>query len=166
MTATRTDRGSTDTTAVYSDGGNLVFERTFDAPRDRVWQAFTDPEIVPRWWGKRGTTTIVEEMDVRPGGHWRYVSQDPVREDVVFYGEYLEIDPPRRFRWTFMFDVEGVGPMGGPETHTFEDVGGRTKVTSVAELGSVEALESALESGMIEGGLELWDRLAELLAEG
>ena len=65
-----------------------------------------------------------------------------------------------------MFDVEGVGPMGGPETHTFEDVGGRTRVTSVAELGSAEALEGALASGMIEGGLELWDRLAELLAEG
>jgi uncharacterized protein YndB with AHSA1/START domain len=85
---------------------------------------------------------------------------------VVFYGEYLEIDPPRRFRWTFMFDVEGYGPMGGPETHTFEDVGGRTRVTSVGEMGSVEALEGAISGGMIEGGLELWDRLADLLAEG
>ena len=166
MTATRIDRGSTDTTAVYSDGGDLVFERTFDAPREKVWAAFMDPEIVPRWWGKRGTTTIVEEMDVRPGGKWRYVSRDVSRDDVVFYGEYLAIDPPRRFEWTFMFDVEGVGPMGGPETHSFEDVGGRTKVTSVGHLGSVEVLEGALSTGMIEGGLELWDRLAELLAEG
>jgi len=166
MTATRIDRGSTDTTTVSSDGGNLIFERIFDAPRDRVWQAFMDPEIVPRWWGRHGTTTIVEEMDVRPGGHWRYVSRDPSREDVVFYGEYLEIDPPRRFRWTFRFDVDGVGPMGGPETHTFEDVGGRTKVTSVGEMGSVEILEGAIATGMIAGGLELWDRLAALLAEG
>ena len=166
MTATRIDRGSTDTTAIYSDGGDLVFERTFDAPRDKVWQAFTDPNLVPRWWGKHGTTTIVEAMDVRPGGKWRYVSHAPDREDVAFYGEYLEVDPPNGFKWTFMFDVEGVGPMGGPETHTFEDVNGKTKVVSIGHMGSVEMLEGALSTGMVAGALETWDRLADLLAEG
>ena len=166
MTATRIDRGSTDTTAIYSDGGDLVFERTFDAPREKVWQAFTDPNLVPRWWGKHGTTTIVEAMDVRPGGKWRYVSHAPDREDVAFYGEYLEVDPPNRFKWTFMFDVEGVGPMGGPETHTFEDVDGKTKVVSVGHMGSVEMLEGALSTGMVAGALETWDRLADLLAQG
>ena len=166
MTATRIDRGSTDTTAIYSDGGDLVFERTFDAPREKVWQAFTDPNLVPRWWGKHGTTTIVEAMDVRPGGKWRYVSHAPDREDVAFYGEYLEVDPPNGFKWTFMFDVEGVGPMGGPETHTFEDVNGKTKVVSVGHMGSVEMLEGALSTGMVAGALETWDRLADLLAQG
>jgi len=166
MTATRIDRGSTDTTTIYSDGGDLVFERTFDAPREKVWQAFTDPNLVPRWWGKHGTTTIVEAMDVRPGGKWRYVSQAPDREDVAFYGEYLEVDPPNGFKWTFMFDVDGVGPMGGPETHTFEDVDGKTKVVSVGHMGSVEMLEGALSTGMVAGALETWDRLADLLAEG
>jgi uncharacterized protein YndB with AHSA1/START domain len=166
MTATRIDRGSTDTTAVYSDGGDLTFERTFDAPRDKVWKAFTDPEAIPRWWGKHGTTTIVEEMDVRPGGKWRYVSRAGDRDDVTFYGEYLEVDPPTGFKWTFMFDVEGVGPMGGPETWTLEDVGGKTKVTSIGHMGSAEVLEGALSTGMVEGALETWDRLAALLAEG
>ena len=166
MTATRIDRGSTDTTAIYSDGGDLTFERTFDAPREKVWEAFTNPELVPRWWGKHGTTTIVEEMDVRPGGKWRYISRASDREEVAFYGEYLEVDPPRGFKWTFMFDVEGVGPMGGPETHIFEDVGGKTKVTSTGYMGSVEALEGALATGMVEGALETWDRLEALLAEG
>jgi uncharacterized protein YndB with AHSA1/START domain len=166
MTATRIDRGSTDTTAVYSDGADLVFERTFDAPRDTVWKAFTDPEIVPHWWGKHGTTTIVEEMDVRPGGKWRYVSRAADREEVAFYGEYLEVDPPQGFKWTFMFDVEGVGPMGGPETYIFEDVGGKTKVTSTGHMGSVEVLEGALSTGMVAGALETWDRLADLLAKG
>ncbi len=165
MTATRIDRGSTDTTAVYSDGGDLVFERTFDAPRDEVWKAFTDPELIPRWWGRIGTTTIVAEMDVRPGGKWRYINRAPDREDVAFYGEYLEVDPPQGFKWTFMFDVEGVGPMGGPETHIFEDVGGKTRVTAIGHMGSVEVLEGALSTGMVAGGLELWDRLAALLAE-
>ena len=166
MTTTRIDRGSTDTTTIYSDGGDLVFERTFDAPRDKVWKAFTDPEQVPRWWGKHGTTTIVEAMDVRPGGKWRYVSQAPDREDVAFYGEYLEVDPPNGFKWTFMFDVEGVGPMGGPETWTLEEVDGKTKVVSIGHMGSVEELEGALSTGMVPGALETWDRLADLLAEG
>jgi uncharacterized protein YndB with AHSA1/START domain len=166
MTATRIDRGSTDTTAFYSHGGDLTFERTFDAPRDKVWKAFTDPEIVPHWWGKHGTTTIVEEMDVRPGGKWRYVSRAADREEVVFYGEYLEVDPPQGLKWTFMFDVEGVGPMGGPETYIFEEVDGKTKVTSTGHMGSVEVLEGALSTGMVPGALETWDRLAALLAEG
>ena len=166
MTTTRIDRGSTDTTTVYSDGGDLVFERTFDAPRERVWQAFTDPEQVPRWWGQRNTTTLVEEMDVRAGGKWRYVSGAPDRDEVAFYGEYLEVDPPRGFKWTFMFDVQGVGPMGGPETFTFEEIDGKTKVTSVGHIGSVEELEGALSTGMVAGALETWDRLQDLLAEG
>ncbi len=166
MTATRIDRGSTDTTAIYSDGGDLTFERTFDAPREKVWQAFTNPDLVPRWWGRHGTTTIVAEMDVRPGGKWRYINRASDREEVAFYGEYLEVDPPRGFKWTFMFDVEGVGPMGGPETFILEEVDGRTKVTSTGHMGSVEVLEGALATGMVAGGLETWDRLATLLAEG
>jgi uncharacterized protein YndB with AHSA1/START domain len=166
MTAARIDRGSTESTTIYSDGADLVFERTFDAPREQVWKAFMDPELVPRWWGPHGTTTTVVEMDVRPGGHWRYLSSAPDRDDVAFYGEYLEIEPPVRFRWTFMFDVEGFGPQGGPETFTFEDLGGRTKVTSIGHMGSVEALEGALGSGMVKGAIETWDRLAAVLAEG
>jgi uncharacterized protein YndB with AHSA1/START domain len=165
MAATRIDRGSTDTTTIYSDGGDLVFERTFDAPREQVWKALTDPNLVPRWWGKHGTTTIVEEMDVRPGGKWRYISREPNRDDIAFYGEYLEVDPPNGFKWTFMFDVDGVGPMGGPETFTLEDVGGRTKVISIGHMGAVEVLEGALETGMVGGALETWDRLEALLAE-
>ena len=165
MAATRIDRGSTDTTAIYSEGADLVFERVFDAPRDKVWQAFTDPAIVPHWWGKHGTITQVEEMDVRPGGKWRYVSKDEGREDVVFFGEYLEVTPPERFRWTFMFEVPG-GAQGGPETHTFEDLGGRTKVHSVGHFDSPETIDMALATGMVEGAIETWDRLAELLARG
>lgn len=165
MTATRIDRGSTETTTIYSEGGDLVFERTFDAPREQVWRAFTDPDLVPRWWGPHGTTTTVEEMDVRPGGTWRYVSRADDRDDVTFYGQYLEVDPPRGFKWTFMFDVDGIGPQGGPETFTLEEVDGRTKVTSVGHMGSPEVIEGALATGMVGGAIETWDRLAALLAE-
>jgi len=166
MNATRIDRGSNETTAVYSDGTDLVFERIFDAPREQVWKAFTDPEIIPRWWGKHGTTTTVVEMDVRPGGKWRYVNSDPGRDDVTFYGEYLEVVPIDRYEWTFMFDVEGIGPMGGPETYQFDDLGDRTKVTSVGHFDSVESIEGALSTGMVPGAIETWDRLAAFLADG
>ena len=163
--ATRIDRGSTDTTTVYSEGGDLVYERTFDAPREKVWEAFTDADLIPRWWGPHGSSTTVAEMDVRPGGTWRYVSSAPDREDVAFYGEYLEVSPPERIKWTFMFDVEGMGPQGGPETLTLEDVGGKTKVTAVSHMGTPEILEGALATGMVGGAIETYDRLEALLAE-
>ena len=165
MTATRIDRGSTDSTAIYSVDGDLVFERTFDAPREKVWKALTDPDLVPRWWGKHGTTTEVVEMDVRPGGKWRYISRDAHRDEIAFYGEYLEVDPPRGYKWTFMFDVEGVGPMGGPETHVLEEIDGKTKVTSTGHMGSADVIEGALATGMAAGAIETWDRLEALLAD-
>jgi uncharacterized protein YndB with AHSA1/START domain len=154
-----------DTTTVYSDGTDLVFERVFDAPRERVWRAFMDPDRIPRWWGPHGTTTTVVEMDVRVGGTWRYVSHAPDRDDVTFYGTYLEIEPPAWYRWTFLFVVEGVGEMGGPETFTFDDLGGRTKVSSRSHYGSVDEIEGALATGMIRGAVETWDRFAVVLAE-
>jgi uncharacterized protein YndB with AHSA1/START domain len=166
MPATRIDRGSTPNTAIYSEGGDLYFERTFDAPREAVWKAFTDPQLVPRWWGQHGTTTTVVEMDVRPGGKWRYISSAPDRDDIAFYGEYLEVNPPAGYKWTFMFDLEGVGPTGGPETFILEEVDGRTKVTSIGHMGSPEEIDQALATGMVGGALETWDRLETLLAEG
>jgi hypothetical protein len=65
-----------------------------------------------------------------------------------------------------MFDVEGVGPQGGPETYLLEDLGGRTKVTSIGHMGSAEVIEGALATGMVKGAIETWDRLAALLTEG
>ena len=165
MTTTGIDRGSTATTTIYSEGGDLVFERTFDAPRGAGLEGDRRPELIPRWWGKHGTTTTVVEMDVRPGGEWRYISSAPDRDDVAFFGEYLEVEPPEGYSWTFMFDVEGVGPMGGPETHTFEDIDGRTKVDPVGHMGSAEVIDGALATGMVEGAIETWDRLEAMLAD-
>jgi uncharacterized protein YndB with AHSA1/START domain len=166
MTATRIDRGSTASTTIYSEGGDLVFERTFDAPRELVWQALTDPTRIPHWWGPKGTTTTVVEMDVRPGGTWRYLSHAADREDVAFYGEYREVDPPKGYTWTFMFDVPGVGPQGGPETFVLTELDGRTKLTSTSHFGSPEIIDGALATGMVRGAIETWDRLEALLAQG
>lgn len=164
MTATRIDRGSTDTTTIYSEGGDLTYERTFDAPRELLWKAHTDPELVSKWWGPLGHQTRVEEMDLRPGGTWRYVSVDADGNEFAFYGEYLEIVPPEKIRWTFMFDVAEVGPQGGPETLTLEDLGGRTLMRAVSHMGSAEVIDQALATGMVEGAIQTWDRLDALLA--
>jgi uncharacterized protein YndB with AHSA1/START domain len=162
-TTTRIDRGSTATTRIWYEGGDLSFERTFDAPRALVWRAFTDAELIPLWWGRHGSTTRVEALDVRPGGRWRFVSSAPDREDVAFFGEFLSVDPPREYRWTFMFDVGAGEPQGGPETYTFVEVDGRTTVTAVGHMGTPEVLEAALATGMVEGAIETWDRLEALL---
>lgn len=166
MTATRIDRGSSDTTTIYSEGGDLTYERIFDAPRELVWRANTDADLIPRWWGPRGHTTRVVDLDLRPGGKWRWVSTDESGNEFAFYGEYLEVVEPERITWTFMFDVPGVGPQGGPETLTLEDLGdGRTKMRAVGHMGSEEAVEAALATGMTAGAIETWDRLDELLPE-
>ena len=158
--------GSNATTFKTLSDREIAMERVFDAPRELVFAAYTDPAHIPHWWGPRGVTTTVDTMDVRPGGTWRYVSSGPDREDVVFYGEYLEVSPPERIKWTFMFDVEGMGPQGGPETLTLEDVGGKTKVTAVSHMGTPEIIEGALATGMVGGAIETYDRLEALLAEG
>ncbi len=160
------ERFRNDTTLVFSEATDLVWERTFDAPRDLVWAAFTDPDRIPRWWGPHGTTATVVEMDVRPGGRWRFISRAPDRDDVPFMGEYLEVEAPARFKQTFIVDIDGMREHVGVETYTFEDVGGKTKLTSRSEFGTIEALEGAVATGMIAGGVETWDRFEAMLAEG
>ena len=166
MMVTVTERFRNETTTVFSEDADLVWERTFDAPRELVWKAFTDPERIPRWWGPHGSTAVVVEMDVRPGGRWRFLSRAPDREDVPFMGEYLEVEPPDRFKQTFIVDVDGMRDHVGVESYTFEDVDGKTKLTSRSHFPSVEELEGALATGMIKGGVETWDRFEAVLAEG
>jgi uncharacterized protein YndB with AHSA1/START domain len=141
----------------------LVMSRVFDAPRDRLWRVYTDPNLVPQWWGPRYLKTTVERMEVRKGGRWRYVQRDPDGNEFAFRGEYREVQRPERLVSTFEF--EGAPGNIMVDTATLEDLGGRTKltVTSVFE-GSDEALEEMIKSGMESGARETWDRLAELLA--
>lgn len=75
--------------------------REFGAPRDRVFALMTDPSRIAEWWGPHGVTTVVEEMDVRPGGKWRFLSHHPGGEDHGFRGEYREVTPPEVLVQTF-----------------------------------------------------------------
>jgi uncharacterized protein YndB with AHSA1/START domain len=143
----------------------IVSERTFDAPRERVFAAFVDPELIPDWWGPHGGTTIVDQMDVRPGGAWRYIYRDDNGEEVAFRGVYREVTPPERLAQSFEYE-----PMPGHisiDISTFEDLGdGRTKVTTVSQFHTPEERDGMLGSGMEKGMGETYDRLEELLAKG
>jgi uncharacterized protein YndB with AHSA1/START domain len=153
-------------TTAYTDGTDLVFERVFDAPRDLVWKVLTDPDRVTHWWGPRGYTTTVVEMDVRPGGRWRWINHTTGGEDAPFKGEYLEVTPPERLVQTQIFDVPGLNDRAAVNTMVLEDLGGRTRLTVHSRFPSIEDLEGALAQGMIRGALETYDRLAEVIANG
>ena len=154
-----------ETTTVYAEGTEFVMERVFDAPRELVWKVLTEAEHIPNWWGLRGSTMTVEQMDVRVGGRWRWVAHGS-DGDAPFTGEYLEIDPPSKLVNTEAFDVEPFN-QGEPAivTQTLEDVpGGRTKLVSRSVFPSAETLQGALASGMTHGAIQSWDRLAEEIA--
>ncbi len=154
-----------DRTMVHRDGPELVFERVFDAPRELVWKVLTDPEQVTHWWGPRGYTATVVEMDVRVGGRWHWISNGRDGQHAPMKGEYLEVEPPERMVQTEIYDVPPFNEMGAAvNTLILEDVGGRTKLTARSRYPSTEILDGALATGMIGGALESYDRLAELIA--
>ena len=137
-------------------------ERVFDAPRDRVFAAYTDPELIPEWWGPRGGTTVVDQMDVRPGGSWRFVIHQSDGTETAFRGTYREITPPERIVKTF--EWEGMPGHVAVETATFEDLGDRTKLTETSLFHTTEERDGMLASGMERGMNEMYARLDELLA--
>lgn len=137
-------------------------ERVFDAPRDQVFAAFTDPKLIPEWWGPRDTTTVVDQMDVRPGGSWRFVVRNSDGSETGFRGTFREITPPVRVVQTF--EWEGMPGYVSVDTATFEDLGDRTKVTTTSLFHTTEERDGMLESGMERGMNESFARLDELLA--
>jgi uncharacterized protein YndB with AHSA1/START domain len=136
-------------------------ERWFDAPRDRVWQAFTDPELVPQWWGPRSTTTTVDKMEVKPGGAWRFVGRSEDGSEDGFRGEYREVNEPESITWTF--EWEGMPGHVSVETATFTEQDGGTLISTVTVFDSQEDRDGMLQSGMEKGMRETYERLAELL---
>jgi uncharacterized protein YndB with AHSA1/START domain len=140
----------------------IHIERVFHAPRDRVFSAFTDPKLIPEWWGPRETTTVVDRMDVRPGGGWRFVMRNSDGSETAFRGTYREVTPPERIVQTF--EWEGMPGHVSVETATFEDLGERTKVTTTSVFHTTEERDGMLASGMERGMNETYARLDELLA--
>lgn len=137
-------------------------EREFAAPRDRVFATFMDPGLIPEWWGPRGATTVVDQMDVRPGGYWRFVVRMADGSETAFREAFRDIVPPERVVPTFEWE-----PMAGHvsvETTLFEDLGDRTRVTTTTLFHTTEERDGMLASGMEDGMNETYARLDEVLA--
>ena len=141
----------------------VLIEREFDAPRERVFAAFTDPELIPQWWGLRSTTTIVDRMDARTGGDWRFIERNSDGSEVAFRGAYREVAPPERIAYTFEWD--GMPGYVCLETVEFEDLGERTKVINTTTFYATEERDGMLDSGMEKGLNESYEQLDELLAK-
>lgn len=152
----------------------LKMERVFDAPRERVWRAFTTDEI-NKWWGPRGWETTSKHMEFKPGGYWHYVMKCVDESQGEWFGQeswnkavYNEIDEPNKFVYTDSFvDAEGNVNQEMPSTTIameFFDEGGKTRVVSSSTYDSEEALDRVLAMGVEQGASETWDRLAEYLA--
>jgi uncharacterized protein YndB with AHSA1/START domain len=141
----------------------IRIERIFNAPRERVWKALTDPELVAQWWG-RGNKLTVERMELRRGGHWRFVEHSAEGEN-GFGGRYREVTPPSRVVQTFEWD--GMPGHVLVETMELQDLGdGRTRLLTVSLFHTPEERDGMLHSGMEQGLQESYAALDRLLARG
>ena len=139
--------------------------REFDAPRGRVFRAWTDPDLVARWLGPNSTTMRIDNWDARTGGSYRYAAVRDDEEIASFYGSFHEVRPDERLVQTFTW--EGAPDGVSLETVTFEDLGdGRTRVTGLSVVDTIETRDMVMSSGMDTGVIEGYEKLDALLAEG
>lgn len=136
----------------------ILITRSFDAPAERVFTAYTTPEYVRRWWGFETSEWLVCEIDLRVGGTWRYVVRDDDFE-VGFHGEYREVERPTRLVTTEVY--EGMPDAHSVNTTTFDEVDGVTTMTTLVQHASQEHRDAHIASGM-EGGMQVsYDRLED-----
>ena len=138
--------------------------REFDAPPERVFRAWIDPQLFVQWIGPRSIDTMIETWDARTGGEWRYTASGD-DFSMVFWGSFHEVRPSERLVQTFSFD--GAPDRVSLETMTFEPLeGGRCRITGVSVVESMELRDQMLASGMEVGVNEGYEKLDELLARG
>ena len=144
----------------------ILITREFDAPKHLVYQAWTTPELVKRWWsGNMGETTSAE-IDLRVGGRWRYVMVTDDGFEVAFHGEYREIVPDERIVTTEVYEGAPDTGAGEPPLNiiTFSEAAGRTTLTLLAQMGTKELRDMVMNSGMEVGMQQAWDRLEQVAA--
>ncbi|GAB1421129.1 SRPBCC family protein [Anaerolineales bacterium] len=139
----------------------IKFSREFDAPVERVFKTYTDPALVPQWWGMASSKTIVDKMDVKKGGLWRYVQIEADGSEFAFNGVYHDVVPGQRIVHTFEF--EGMPGHVLLETLTFEEKDGKTLITDSSVFQTVADRDGMIASGMEVGTEESFNRLESLL---
>jgi len=147
-----------ETLAEDTSNHEIITARVFDAPRELVWKAWTEPEHIAQWWGPNGFTSTIHEMDVRPGGAWRFIMHGPDGVDYKNHSVFIEVAEPERLVYDHL---------SGPKFHvtvTFDDEGDRTKVTMRMLFDTAEEHHKVVEQyGAIEGAKQTFARLAEHL---
>jgi len=142
----------------------IFITREFDAPRDIIFKAFTDPEIYKQWIGPRGLTTIIDTFESRDGGSWRYIQKDAEGNEFAFHGVNHEVSPPERIIGTF--EWEGLPEKGHVllQTARFEELAdNRTRLTQQSVFQSILDRDGMIQTGMEEGVKDSYQRLDKLL---
>ena len=142
---------------------DVIIVREFDAPRELVFKAFTDPKLMVKWLGPRDLKMRIEKFEAKSGGSWRYIHTDPNGNDYGFHGVVHDVTAPERIIQTFEF--EGLPESGhvALETAKFEALpGDRTRLTTQSVFQSVQDRDGMVQSGMERGVLDSHARLDEL----
>ena len=140
----------------------IIMTRVFDAPRQMVWDAFSKPELLKRWFGPRGWNLAVCEVDHRVGGGFRFVLRGPDGREMGMRGTYRELEAPARSVHVESFDDY---PGESVVTAVYTEKGGKTTMIVRVEYPSAEVRDIVMRSGMEHGAAESYDKLAEVLAE-
>ncbi|MEO5952020.1 MAG: SRPBCC family protein [Chloroflexia bacterium] len=140
----------------------MTMSKVFDAPRDLVFKAHTDPALIPNWWGPRKYKTVVDNLDAKSGGAWRFLNVDSDGNEYAFHGVFHDVSFPTRIIQTF--EWEGMPGHVSMDTYLFEEVDGKTRLTCTSVFQSIEDRDGMAQSGAQEGGIETWERLAEVVA--
>ena len=144
----------------------IVLTRLLNAPRELVFEAWTNPEHLVHWWGPNGFTITIKEMNVKPGGVWRFIMHGPDGVDYPNKVVFSEVVKPERLMYSQGWDIEN-GPKPFEDfdvTITFEKEGNKTKITLKTVLASAEVLKKVVEQyGAIEGGKQTLNRLEAYL---
>lgn len=150
--------------AVKSNAANeLIFTRTYDAPRALVFHAWTAPQHIGNWWGPKGFTTTTYAMDVRVGGIWDYVMHGPDGTDYPNKSVYTEIEEPKRLAFSNVGGKADEPHLTCQMDVTFEEANGKTMLTLRMLFPSVDAAGRAKELGADAGGNESLERLSNVL---
>jgi uncharacterized protein YndB with AHSA1/START domain len=139
----------------------IVLTRVFDAPRHMIYDAWTKPELLKRWFGPRGWSLEVCDIDLKVGGKWRFVLRGPDGREMGMRGVYRELVPPERDVHTESFDDF---PGESIVTGVLVEMDGKTTMTATILYPSQEVRDAVLKSGIEHGAAETYDRLAEMLA--
>jgi uncharacterized protein YndB with AHSA1/START domain len=146
---------------IDTENSEVIVTEIYDAPREKVWKALTDPKYIPEWWGPRNLTTKVDKQELKEGGAWRYIQHDKAGKEFAFRGVYQTVKKPQEVSFTFEWEA-----MPGhvlTQTMVLEEKGKQTKAVTSIDFPSGDDMKGMLDTGMEVGTREGYERMTEIL---